>query len=71
VPQDELQGLIENAFAHHDAHKTSMLQDREAGRRTEIDFIGGAVAAIGADAGVSTPVLSTLVAIVKDLTEPA
>lgn len=69
VPKDELEGIIENAFAHHDEHKTSMLQDREAGRRTEIDFIGGAVARQGAEAGVSTPVLSTLVAIVRDLTE--
>lgn len=70
VPKAELQGIIDNAFAHHDTHKTSMLQDREAGRRTEIDFIGGAVAKIGAEAGVATPVLSTLVAIVRDVTEP-
>jgi 2-dehydropantoate 2-reductase len=69
VPQSELQGIVDNAFANHGEHKTSMLQDREAGRRTEIDFIGGAVAKIGAHAGVPTPVLSTLVAIVRDLTE--
>lgn len=69
VPRDELQGIIDNAFANHDEHKTSMLQDREAGRRTELDYIGGAVASLGSKAGVPTPVLSTLVALVRDLTE--
>lgn len=37
-----------------------MLQDREAGRRTEIDYIGGAVVRLGQEAGVPTPVLWTL-----------
>lgn len=56
----DVEAAINNAYEHHGSHKTSMLQDREAGRRTEIDHIGGAVMRLGAETGVPTPVLSTL-----------
>jgi 2-dehydropantoate 2-reductase len=45
--------------------KASMLQDFEAGRRTEIDVINGAVVAAADDVGVSTPVNRALVRLVK------
>lgn len=43
-------------------HKTSMLQDIEAGRTTEIDAIVGAVAELGRLTGVATPHIDTLYA---------
>lgn len=55
-----VKAAINNAYEHHGSHKTSMLQDREAGRRTEIDYIGGAVVRLGTETGVPTPVLWTL-----------
>lgn len=45
--------------------KGSMVQDIEAGRKTEIEMINGAVVRAGASAGVETPVNRTLVALVK------
>lgn len=37
------------------AHRSSMLQDVEAGRRTEIDYLNGAVVRIGRSRGLPTP----------------
>lgn len=37
------------------AHRSSMLQDVEAGRRTEIDYLNGAVVRMGASHGIETP----------------
>ena len=37
-------------------HESSMLQDLEAGRRTEIDALCGAVVKLGRPLGVATPV---------------
>lgn len=47
--------------------KASMLQSLERGRRTEIDFIHGAVVRHGARHQIPTPVNATLVAAVKGL----
>lgn len=47
------------------AHKTSMLQDIEAGRPLEIDALLGAVLELGAMTGVSTPSCQTVYALVK------
>jgi 2-dehydropantoate 2-reductase len=49
------------------AHKTSMLQDIERGRRTEIDAIAGAVAELGRVVGVPTPRIDSLHAQVTTL----
>lgn len=43
------------------AHRSSMRQDLEAGRRTEIDAIGGAIVRAGARHAVPTPVNARLV----------
>jgi 2-dehydropantoate 2-reductase len=47
------------------AHKTSMLQDIEAGRPTEIDAILGAVIELGQLVGIATPSMNALYACVK------
>jgi len=53
------------------AHKTSMLQDLEAGRQMEIDAILGAVAELGRITGVETPVIDTILALVRQRGEMA
>ncbi len=50
-----------------DNFRTSMLQTILKGRRSEIDFINGAVVARGARHGVPTPVNAALVACVKGI----
>ncbi len=47
------------------AHKTSMLQDIEAGRATEVDAIVGAVAELGRIVGVPTPTIDAIYAATK------
>ena len=47
------------------AHKTSMLQDLEMGRPMEIDALVTAVTEIAAHAGVQTPMLNTILALVR------
>ena len=41
-------------------HRSSMLQDITAGKRTEIDCLNGAVVRLGREAGVATPVNSAI-----------
>lgn len=65
IDEERLRTSIENAHKHHSHHKTSMLIDLEAGRRTEIETIGGAVERIGKAKGISTPTLSALCNIVR------
>jgi 2-dehydropantoate 2-reductase len=45
--------------------KSSMLMDLEAGRRLELDWMSGAVARLGDEAGVPTPVHHVLYAALK------
>ncbi|HYF79958.1 MAG TPA: ketopantoate reductase C-terminal domain-containing protein, partial [Symbiobacteriaceae bacterium] len=49
------------------ANRSSMLQDVERGRRTEVDAINGAVAERGRDLGVPTPINETLADLVRSL----
>ena len=51
------------------ANRNSMLQDVEAGRRTEVDAINGAVARLGAEVGVPTPLNATLAALIRAMEE--
>jgi 2-dehydropantoate 2-reductase len=48
-------------------HKPSMLQDVEAGRPTEIDFLNGAIVTYGERHGVDAPLNRALTALVKGL----
>jgi len=50
-------------------NRCSMLQDVENGRRTEIDAINGAVARLGRQVGVPTPVNETVAALIRALQE--
>lgn len=51
--------------------KPSMLQDLEAGRPTEIDYINGALIAMGEKHGVPTPINRTMLHLVKTLESKA
>jgi 2-dehydropantoate 2-reductase len=48
-------------------HKASMLQDVEARRESEIDFLNGGVVRFGAETGVPTPLNEAVVALIKGL----
>jgi 2-dehydropantoate 2-reductase len=47
------------------AHKTSMLQDVEAGRALELEALVGAVIELGEIAGVATPTIEAVYAATK------
>jgi 2-dehydropantoate 2-reductase len=47
------------------AHKASMLQDVEAKRQTEVDFLNGGVVRFGEELGVPTPLNDAVTALVK------
>jgi 2-dehydropantoate 2-reductase len=48
-------------------HKASMLQDVEARRETEIDFLNGGVARFGREHGVPTPLNDSVTALINGL----
>jgi 2-dehydropantoate 2-reductase len=48
-------------------HKASMLQDVEARRASEIDFLNGGIVRFGAETGVPTPLNQAIVALIKGL----
>lgn len=50
-----------------DTMKPSLLHDLERGNRLEVEFLSGAVARIGAERGVATPVHRTIYAALKPL----
>jgi 2-dehydropantoate 2-reductase len=56
---------IDFALANHRDHKASMLQDRLAGRPTEIDAINGAIVHKGRTLGIDAPVNATLADLVR------
>jgi 2-dehydropantoate 2-reductase len=47
--------------------KTSMLQDIEAGRKTEVEIFGGKVVALGKEFATPTPVNQTVLDIIQVL----
>lgn len=66
LPYDPAQYLVEIAEKTR-GNKSSMLQDVERGRRTEVEEILGYVARKAAEAGVEVPTLSHLYMLVKAL----
>lgn len=65
VDRARLGGKVDFALANHRGHKPSMLQDRLAGRRTEIESINGAVLEAAARSGVAAPALQVLTDLVR------
>ena len=61
--------VIDEIFGHL-TNVASTLQDLSKGRRTEIDHLNGAVAALGATYGIDCPVNRALTAIIKALEAP-
>jgi 2-dehydropantoate 2-reductase len=61
---DELVTHAQNV-AH--GHRASMLQDVEAGRPTEVDFLNGGIVRFGREHGVSTPLNEAIWALVRGL----
>jgi 2-dehydropantoate 2-reductase len=46
-------------------HKASMLQDVEARRRTEVDYLNGGIARFGRELGIPTPLHDAVTALIK------
>ncbi|GAA3057862.1 MULTISPECIES: 2-dehydropantoate 2-reductase [Actinomycetes] len=65
VDDHGVRAQIERAYEEHGSHKTSMLADLESGRETEVDAIGGAVAAQARRLGIRTPHLDVLCDVVR------
>ncbi len=65
VDRARLAGKVDFALANHTSHKPSMLQDRIAGRPTEIESINGAVLDAARRNGVATPALQILTDLVR------
>ncbi|MFN3458399.1 MAG: ketopantoate reductase family protein, partial [Novosphingobium sp.] len=65
MDRTRLMAKMDFALANHKAHKPSMLQDRLAGRLTEIDAINGEIVKAALAAGLGAPVTSTLAALVR------
>ena len=64
-PQVFLDYFYETLIPPTASHHASMHQDLNAGRRTEIDALNGAIAAYGREAGIPCPVNETLSLLVK------
>ena len=65
VDLNERLETIHSALLAAGTGKASMLQDIEAGRRTEIDTVNGAVVRAAREQGLDTPVNDVMVALVK------
>lgn len=66
-PPDYLRHLSETQLPATARHRSSMLQDIERGRRTEIDHMNGAVARLGDRHGVEAPMNAHLASLVRFL----
>ncbi|MFA5963349.1 MAG: ketopantoate reductase family protein [Sphingomonas sp.] len=65
VDEAAIASKIDFALGNHRDHKASMLQDRLAGRSTEIDAINGAIALKAGALGIDAPVNATLADLVR------
>ena len=64
-PEDLIDHAAKREVAYD--HKASMLQDVEARRATEIDYLNGGIARFGRELGVPTPLNDAVTALVKAL----
>jgi 2-dehydropantoate 2-reductase len=65
IAQDQVDKLVAWHSKQEPGIKASMLKDLEAGRRIELDWLGGAVIRLGKEAGVPTPVTEETVAAIR------
>ncbi len=65
IDEEERVEAIHSLLGRAGPTKASMLQDFEAGRRTEVDVINGAVVRAGEQTGVQVPLNRAFVALVK------
>jgi 2-dehydropantoate 2-reductase len=65
IDGDAVSKQVAFAFGAHGGHKPSMLQDFEAGRRTEIDALNGYVASRGAALGLDVSLNTLLAGLVR------
>ncbi len=70
VDRQAVEAKIAHALAHQGGHQPSMLQDRRAGRPTEIDYINGAIAAAARAHGGAAPLNGALTDLVRLATTP-
>ena len=64
-PEEYIRYLHDVQIPSTAGHHSSMYQDLSAGKKTEIDFINGAVVEKGRMHGINTPVNSTIVNMIK------
>lgn len=57
--------LAPAVMARSSGHRSSMLQDMEAGRRTEIGTLNGAIAAMGERLGIATPTHDAIINLIR------
>jgi 2-dehydropantoate 2-reductase len=67
TPDNDPMTLIDEAATEAGGHRPSMLQDVLARRPTEIDVLNGAIARLGSDAGVPTPLHQAVTALIAGL----
>ena len=60
-----MRGAVKETATATAANRSSMLQDLEAGRRTEVDAIHGAIIEAGTKVGVATPTIGLLAALIR------
>ncbi len=60
LSDDDLEGWFDVVATLGPDNKTSMLQDVEAGRKTEVEMFAGRVVEMGRELGIATPVNQTL-----------
>ncbi len=65
--EEYLQYLLEEQLPPTAQHRSSMLQDIERGKKTEVDYLNGAVARLGRKHGIPTPYNDAIAAIIKSL----
>ncbi|MCP8304039.1 MAG: hypothetical protein H3Z50_00995 [archaeon] len=59
--------LIKKQLPPTSEHKSSMLQDIEKHKKTEVEYMNGAIVRLGKVHGIETPVNETIVNIIKTL----
>ena len=67
IPQEDPLAQVQEVCRLTAANVSSMLQDVLACTKTEIDAINGAVAKLGAEAGIDTPINTALTSLVKTI----